>query len=282
MPPGISARALRAGSENTTSRSNRPRKVCVFCRSGCPRRVPGSIPSNPGGCMANGPSLSPTGCFRPSSWLSASVLILAVPMNHICLFPKRSRDYALAHATGLPVTSQGISGIIPLWMLTGLRAIAVIGFLLVSRLKNVSFSKSQEQEQTQEPAATPASTLVIAPELLDELRALLHQTTVSEEQAGTPGTPQLTEVATATDQEQNEPVALFPAVPTISEDERNRVIEAYLQGIPRREICSYLRWGNAKYTTIVKPVLDAYEEQERQMGNIEEQEHQPGNAEERA
>src|SRR5579883_2627943 len=94
MPPGISARALRAGSENTTSRSNRPRKVCVFCRSGCPRRVPGSIPSNPGGCMANGPSLSPTGCFRPSSWLSASVLILAVPMNHICLFPKRSRDYA--------------------------------------------------------------------------------------------------------------------------------------------------------------------------------------------
>src|SRR5579883_3410258 len=95
MPPGISARALRAGSENTTSRSNRPRKVCVFCRSGCPRRVPGSIPSNPGGCMANGPSLSPTGCFRPSSWLSASVLILAVPMNHICLFPKRSRDYAL-------------------------------------------------------------------------------------------------------------------------------------------------------------------------------------------
>src|SRR5579884_3598533 len=95
MPPGISARALRAGSENTTSRSNRPRKVCVFCRSGCPRRVPGSIPSNPGGCMANGPSLSPTGCFRPSSWLSASVLMLAVPMNHICLFPKRSRDYAL-------------------------------------------------------------------------------------------------------------------------------------------------------------------------------------------
>ncbi len=189
---------------------------------------------------------------------------------------------ALAHATGLPVTSQGISGIIPLWMLTGLRAIAVIGFLLVSRLKNVSFSKSQEQEQAQEPAATPAPTLVIAPELLDELRALLHQTTVSEEQAGTPGTPQLTEVATATDQEQNEPVALFPAVPTISEDERNRVIEAYLQGIPRREICSYLRWGNAKYTTIVKPVLDAYEEQERQMGNIEEQEHQPGNAEERA
>jgi hypothetical protein len=174
---------------------------------------------------------------------------------------------ALAHATGLPVTAQGISGIIPLWLLTGLRAIAVIGFLLVSRLKNVSFSKSQEQEQTQELAATPAPTLVITPELLNELRALLHQTTVSEEQTGTPGTPQLTEEATAKEKPQNPPVALFPPV---SEEERNKVIEAYNQGIPRREICSYLRWGSAKYSTIVKPVLDAYEQQEQQSKNVEQ------------
>ena len=106
---------------------------------------------------------------------------------------------------------------------------------------------------------------------MDELRALLHQTTVSEEQAGTPGTPQLTEEATAKEKSQNPPVALFPPV---SEEERNKVIEAYNQGVPRREICSYLRWGNAKYTTIVKPVLDAYEqqeEQEQQTGNSEEQ-----------
>lgn len=183
---------------------------------------------------------------------------------------------ALAHATGLPVTSHSISGIIPLWMLTGLRAIAVIGFLLVSRLKNVSFSKSQDETRDQQALQTELPqesrpTLVITPELLNELRALLYQTTVSEGQMGTPGTPQLTEVATATDQEQNEPVSLFPAVPTITEEERNKVIEVYLQGIPRREICSYLRWGNAKYTTIVKPVLDAYEEQEHQMGNVEKQ-----------
>ncbi|HEY1349348.1 MAG TPA: hypothetical protein VGF67_06980 [Ktedonobacteraceae bacterium] len=68
---------------------------------------------------------------------------------------------ALAHATGLPVTSTSISGIIPLWMLTGLRAVAVIGFLLVSRLKNVSFSKAQELAETSAP------TLVITPELLE-------------------------------------------------------------------------------------------------------------------
>jgi len=178
---------------------------------------------------------------------------------------------ALAHATGLPVTSQSISGIIPLWLLTGLRAVAVIGFLLVSRLKNVFFGKSQEQEQIQEQAGTPAPTLTITSELLSELRALLRQTTISEEQPGTSGTPQLTEEATAKEEPENPSVALFPPV---SEGEKNKVIEAYLQGIPRREICSYLRWGNAKYTTIVKPVLDAYEEQqeqEQQTGNIEEQ-----------
>lgn len=183
---------------------------------------------------------------------------------------------ALAHATGLPVTSQSISGIIPLWLLTGLRAVAVIGFLLVSRLKNVAFNKPQNGTQDQQALQSESPqeskpTLVITPELLNELRALLYQATVSEEQTGTAGTPQLTEVATATNEQENQPIALFPAAPLISEEERNKVIEAYLQGIPRREICSYLRWGNAKYTTIVKPVLDAYEEQEQQTGNEEEQ-----------
>lgn len=91
---------------------------------------------------------------------------------------------ALAHATCLPVTSQSISGIVPLWMLTGLRAVAVIGFLLVSRLKNVSFSMPQNETLDQQPQELKP-TLVITPELLNELRVLLYQTTVSEEQAGT-------------------------------------------------------------------------------------------------
>src|SRR5205085_9766607 len=45
--------------------------------------------------MASEPLLNPTGCFPLSNWPSAFVPILAVPMNHIFLFPKRSRDYAL-------------------------------------------------------------------------------------------------------------------------------------------------------------------------------------------
>ena len=61
---------------------------------------------------------------------------------------------ALAHASGLSVTDKGVSGIIPLWIMTTLRALAVISFLLASRLKEVSFSQlqngwNQESEQSQ-------------------------------------------------------------------------------------------------------------------------------------
>jgi len=55
----------------------------------------------------------------------------------------------------------------------------------------------------------------------------------------------------------------------VAEEERNKVIAAYRQGIPRRKICSYLRWGSSKYSTIVKPVLDSYEHQEQHQGGTD-------------
>ena len=51
---------------------------------------------------------------------------------------------ALGHASGLPVTDKDVSGVIPLWIMTALRAVAVIGFLLTSRLKNFSFNELRE------------------------------------------------------------------------------------------------------------------------------------------
>lgn len=57
---------------------------------------------------------------------------------------------ALSHASGLPVTDKGVSGILPLWVMTALRSVAVIGFLLSSRLKHVSFSELR-QDWTQGP-----------------------------------------------------------------------------------------------------------------------------------
>lgn len=52
---------------------------------------------------------------------------------------------ALGHAIGLPVTDARISGIILVWVMTALRAVVVIGFLLASRLKEVSFQHLRQQ-----------------------------------------------------------------------------------------------------------------------------------------
>lgn len=51
---------------------------------------------------------------------------------------------ALSHASGLPVTDKNVSGVIPLWIMTALRAVAVISFLLTSRLKDVSFNELRD------------------------------------------------------------------------------------------------------------------------------------------
>jgi hypothetical protein len=63
---------------------------------------------------------------------------------------------ALGHAAGLPVTV--VARIIPLWIMTALRAVAVIGFLLASRLKNVSFNdlrREPAQELQQQSGQDP-------------------------------------------------------------------------------------------------------------------------------
>jgi hypothetical protein len=148
---------------------------------------------------------------------------------------------------------------IPVEVLIWIRSVAIVLLIVAHALRHVSNQKRTEGGEA--PVLQPAS-LVLTPELLQELRVLLSQTTVSEEQ---PETRQIAETATGTDTARDETpekpthdTSLFPDVP---EEDRNKVIEAFKQGIPRREICSYLRWGNAKYSTIVKPVLDCYESQ---------------------
>jgi hypothetical protein len=149
---------------------------------------------------------------------------------------------------------------VPVEVLIWIRSAAIVLLIVAHALRHVSSQKTTEGVQA--PVSQPAP-IVLSPELIDELRVLLAQRTVSEEQ---PENLQIAETATGTDTyEQDIPeqstsdTALFPDVP---DEERNKVIEAYKSGIPRREICSYLRWGNAKYSTIVKPVLDAYELQQ--------------------
>ncbi len=146
---------------------------------------------------------------------------------------------------------------IPVEVLIWIRSVAIVLLIVAHAMRHVHAQKLSAAE-----AGSTAQPLVLTPELISELRVLLAQTTVSEEQ---PETFQITETATGTDtdgqgrEEQTTPdTIVFPDVP---DEERNKVIAAFKQGIPRREICSYLRWGNAKYSTIVKPVLDSYEQQ---------------------
>jgi hypothetical protein len=154
---------------------------------------------------------------------------------------------------------------VPVEVLIWIRSVAIVLLIVAHAMRHVSATKAEAQPSIQ-PAEQPAP-LVLTPELLSELRLLLTQTTVSEEQQET---PQITETATATQPDEPEPEE--PTTPgdslflTVSEEERNKVIAAYKGGIPRREICSYLRWGSAKYSNIVKPVLDSYLDHQQQPG----------------
>jgi len=147
---------------------------------------------------------------------------------------------------------------VPVEALIWIRSVAIVLLIVAHALRHVSSQKTTENVHAPAPQH-----IVLTPELLNELRVLLSQTTVSEEQ---PETPQIAETATATQPKTLELEEVTTPAETaflsVSDEERNKVIAAYQQGIPRREICSHLRWGSAKYKTIVKPVLDSYEQQQ--------------------
>src|SRR2546423_1750740 len=150
----------------------------------------------------------------------------------------------------LTLDSAYIHVFVPVEALIWIRSFAIVLLIVAHAMRHVAVEKL--------PAANPqqGAQPVISPELLETLRSLLTETIVSEEA----NTPQLAETATATTVMQQE-TPLATVLLGVSEDERNKVIAAYEQGIPRRDICSYLHWGASKYSTIVKPVLDSYEQQ---------------------
>ena len=96
---------------------------------------------------------------------------------------------ALAHATGLPVSDKSISGAIPLWIMTALRAIAVIGFLLASRLKNISLNElgrelaqrqELEQVKSREQQKEPVALTIDYDALAVALMGVMQQTGVTQ------------------------------------------------------------------------------------------------------
>lgn len=197
-------------------------------------------------------------CFSEKSWAKFTLYAL---LSCLLLFTAAivSNIESIQQTLNITLESAYTHVFVSVEALIWVRSVVIVLLIVAHALRHVQIDERQAEQHIQPlPAVTP--------ELLNELRMLLTSTSVSEER---PETPQIPETITATDEQETPPVALFPAV---TEEERNKVIEAYTNGIPRRDICSYLRWGSAKYTTIVKPVLDAYEQQEHPVGNA--QEHQ--------
>ncbi len=154
---------------------------------------------------------------------------------------------------------------IPVEVLIWIRSVAIVLLIVAHALRHVSATKTEEHTSIQ--PAEQSTPFVLTPELINELRVLLTQTTVFEEHQETPQIAETSSVTTTQDPRTEEQTIPDESVLlSVSEDERNKVIAAYQQGIPRREICSYLRWGSAKYSTIVKPVLDSYIDQEQRPG----------------
>ena len=192
---------------------------------------------------------------RVKMWLSALLSVLLLFTAAIV-----SNIEAIQQTLNVTLANAYLHVFVPVEWLIWIRSIAIVLLIVAHAMRHVHFAKAAA------PHMQPAD-LALTPELISELRLFLTQSTVSEEQKET---PKLSEPASGTllsaEEAEEPPTPPEPLFLAVSDQERNKVIAAHLQGIPRREICSYLKWGSAKYTTIVKPVLDSYEQQEHQSG----------------
>lgn len=147
---------------------------------------------------------------------------------------------------------------VPIEVLIWIRSPAIVLLIVAHALRHVPLGKPQEPAPAQPQEQTPLK-LEVTPELLAALRELLTQqhTTVIEEQ---PETPQIVAPKGETTPLESMLHQLNSLLPDVSLDEITAVVSAFNAGIQRREMCTHLKWGGAKYTTIVKPVLDAYEQ----------------------
>ncbi len=98
-------------------------------------------------------------------------------------------------------------------------------------------------------------------EKLDHLEHAINQQNVTV--VPEPETPVTIPETPVTKQPVELPAALLPAVPGVLPDEVKSVVDVYLAGIAKREICTHLGWGSGKYSRIVKPVLDQFLSQEQ-------------------
>jgi hypothetical protein len=132
------------------------------------------------------------------------------------------------------------------------------GHIYLCRTKHIRFSGLARETApvAVETLSNETMQIILAKlEQLDHLEQAIKRNVTIEP---VPETPPALPVPDGSRQEEEQPVALFPAVPGVSQEDVKSVVDAYLAGIAKRNICSHLKWSNNKYGRVVKPVLDAF------------------------
>jgi hypothetical protein len=156
--------------------------------------------------------------------------------------------------------------------LLALRVLVSIGVIALTCTKHIRFSGllTAQHEPPQTISEETMSLILAKLAKLDELEHMIksRQTTpiTLEEQQEQP--LQLASPQKETPDQEEQPS--YPVFAAIAAEDVKKVIEAFESGVARREICSFLKWGGQKYTTMVKPVLDAWENQKRTAETVPE------------
>src|SRR5207247_197803 len=90
---------------------------------------------------------------------------------------------SVQHTLNLTLDAAYIHVFIPVEALIWLRSFAIVLLIVAHAMRHVSSQKQTEDMQAPVPQPAP---IVLTPDLINELRLLLAQTTVSEEQPETP------------------------------------------------------------------------------------------------
>ncbi|HLI08612.1 MAG TPA: hypothetical protein VKV40_18765 [Ktedonobacteraceae bacterium] len=148
---------------------------------------------------------------------------------------------------------------IPVELLIWIRSIAIVLLIVAHAARHAQIGNAGEQP---EPVQQQPVQFEITPDLINALTVALSGVQVIEE---APETKQIAERGEETRPLECALQELEKLLPDVSLPEITAVVTAYRANVPRREMCSYLKWGGVKYTTIVKPVLDTYEQLQQEM-----------------
>lgn len=148
------------------------------------------------------------------------------------------------------------------WLMSA-RCATAFAYSILMRVMFQGSQASSEQQSVTRPVVEAAQFLT-RDDIAAMIREALATVYISEQQQEPPLlliSPHQQQPATDALRAMLEQLA--GVLPDVATEDMRKVLEAAEQGIARRDICSALKWGSAKYTGIVKPVLDLVEQQQQ-------------------